>query len=272
MVRRTRSQWVVQVAQGVWCACLVASQAVASPAPSDLSAPSDASEAPTEVEPDRSPAGRALAEESRGITQFDWLDPEKQVYVVQNRRFPKAQSLNISLMGGLGLSNPYRTSGALDPRLTYFFKEWIGIEGFYGFQFHMPNATQAALEASSPNALPLVREITSYAGAMLVFAPIYAKLNLFSTMVYLDWTVSAGAGALLGRVDTRTAVGAPIAYVNQTYFSPMVATGQWFHLSKWAYLRWDLLAAFYSAPNLGTSGTQTWYTAFQWTAGVGLRW
>ncbi len=209
--------------------------------------------------------------DTRNITRFDWLDPEKEVYVVQNRKYQKAGHLSLSVMGGLGLSNPYRTSAVIDPRLGYFFKEWIGIEGFYGFQFHTPNGTQEALEYASPNALPVVREIQSYIGGQVVFAPIYAKLNLFDTIIYLDWLFSVGAGVLQTRVNTKTQVGAPDIFVAQTLFSPMISTGHMIHVSKSFYFRWDLMGSIYSAPSFGTTGTSVLNSAFQLTAGIGAR-
>src|SRR4051812_15514010 len=72
-------------------------------------------------------ASRAIAKESGGDEEdeynFSWLDPDKKVYVLQNRKYRKTGRLAISLAGGLNLSNPYRTEYELVPRADYWFSE-----------------------------------------------------------------------------------------------------------------------------------------------------
>ena len=39
---------------------------------------------------------------------FSWLDPDKKIYVLQNRKFRKANAAQLFLMGGMGLGETYR--------------------------------------------------------------------------------------------------------------------------------------------------------------------
>ena len=47
---------------------------------------------------------------SKAEYDFSWLDPDKKIYVIQNRKYLKAKRALVSVLGGLGLSNPYRTT------------------------------------------------------------------------------------------------------------------------------------------------------------------
>src|SRR4051794_7630159 len=62
---------------------------------------------------------------------FSWLDPEKKIYVLQNRKYLKSPRLLVSVTGGVGISNAYRSVYSVDPRIGFFFSEAFGIEGFY---------------------------------------------------------------------------------------------------------------------------------------------
>ncbi|MBI3544151.1 MAG: hypothetical protein HY075_12845, partial [Deltaproteobacteria bacterium] len=115
---------------------------------------------------------------------FSWLDPDKKVYVLQNRKYRKAGRLAISLAGGLNLSNPYRTEYELVPRIDYWFSELFGIEVFYGSLSNHDNNTLTALKQASPTALPFVRENRTYYGAALTWTPWYSKLNFFNKILY----------------------------------------------------------------------------------------
>src|SRR6478609_7348924 len=85
----------------------------------------------------------ALAEEQE--YNFNWLDPDKKIYVLQNRRYEKAGKIMISAMIGPGLSNPYRDVVSIDPRIAYYFNETWGIELFYGMQSYTVNSTEKAI-------------------------------------------------------------------------------------------------------------------------------
>jgi hypothetical protein len=67
---------------------------------------------------------------------FSWLDPDKKIYVLQNRRYRKANSADIFLMGGLSLGDTYRTVYQVQPRLGYWFNEEMGLEVFYSDRFN----------------------------------------------------------------------------------------------------------------------------------------
>ncbi|NDD91711.1 hypothetical protein EBZ37_06465, partial [bacterium] len=139
---------------------------------------------------------RAEASESETYN-FSWLDPEKKIYVLQNRKYTKANRPMLSVMGGIGWSNPYRSVRSVEPRLSYFFNESFGFEVFYSRLSNSANTTFEALEAATAGAsLPLLREIRGQMGGLLHWVPWYAKINVFNNILYFDWGFEFGAGQL----------------------------------------------------------------------------
>lgn len=212
----------------------------------------------------------AYAAES-GDYDFSWLDPDKRIYVLQNRKYRKANRPSVSLMGGVGMSNPYKRSTNLDGRLTYYISELFGIEGFYTLISNSSNTILKALEIASPNALPNVRQIDSIAGGMIQFVPWYAKINVFNNILYFDWYFSAGLGTMNTSVDTRTRTSQSENLQKQNLTAIMVGTGHQYYISDHFMARIDLTGAFYQAPINGLTGESSWYSNYNFALGIGWR-
>lgn len=198
---------------------------------------------------------------------FKWLDPEKKIYVLQNRRYRKANRMLMSAMLGPSVSNPYRSSYNVEPRLAFYFSESWGIEGFYTKSFNSQNNTFKALVSTGTTTFPVVREAASQMGALLHWVPWYSKINVFNKILYFDWYFSGGLGSLrtsLSQSADGTAIG------NEDLFSIFAGTGHQYHLSEVLSFRLDFMGTFYRAPIYGTTGDQTWYSNYNF--GVGLGW
>ena len=62
---------------------------------------------------------------------FSWLDPDKEVYVLQNRKFRKKRSLFLKAGFGKSLSGSFVDSTQLQARAGFFFKEEYGVGVLY---------------------------------------------------------------------------------------------------------------------------------------------
>lgn len=202
---------------------------------------------------------------------FSWLDPEKKIYVLQNRRYLKTKRGLLSVMGGPSLSNPYRNAYGITGRFGYFFSEAFGLEGFYSGFLNYENNTYEALTIAAPNTLPVVREIRSQLGLLAQWVPWYAKLNVFNTILYFDWYFSGGVGSLKAALDTRTkATSAPV-YVNENHLALYLGTGHIYHVNHKIIVRLDYLKAIYQAPVSGTSGPNAWFSNDTFSLGFGVK-
>jgi len=215
------------------------------------------------------------AENSRGSNydeySFSWLDPDKRIYVLQNRRYVKAQKLILSLMTGVGTSNPYRTTYNLDPRIAFYFSEALGIEFFYTKTVNKTNTTFNQLQQASPTTWPVVREIRSQMGVLGHWVPWYAKINVFNKILYLDWYFSGGVGTLQTALEKRTIANGPSTYTDQNFTAFYFGTGHNYYLSDSFSIRLDLLGAAYNA-ELGPGSTaKAWYSNYNFNIGLGWR-
>lgn len=186
---------------------------------------------------------------------FSWLDPEKKIYVVQNRKYTKKNRLELALSGGIGIGEPYRTRRTLLPRATYYINENWGVSGFMLFNRNEENNNVSALRLVSGR-IPAVRDIQNYSGGSVMWVPFYGKINMFNKIFYLDWHLEAGVGGAASEIDLNTTFGNPANLSETNYFSFHWGTGQKFFITRnWA-ARLDYLAIFYKAPT-GVDGSIT---------------
>jgi outer membrane beta-barrel protein len=209
---------------------------------------------------------------------FSWLDPEKKIYVLQNRKFRKAGGAHVYLLGGVALAETYRTSYQVQPRLATWFNEDFGLEVFYTGRFNSPNNAYRALEKSvGSGTTPLIREIKSQFGVLFNWAPWYAKINVFDTVMYFDWYFSLGAGTMSSEIGPNTKEN-PVytsQWQSENLFAVYLGTGQIFHLSDLFKVRLDFLGHFYSAPVFagipGAPQDKSIFSSFTFNLGIGLK-
>jgi outer membrane beta-barrel protein len=199
---------------------------------------------------------------------FNWLDPEKKIYVLQNRKYTKQGHMFLSALFGTGFSNPYRSTLNVEPRFAYYITESIGIEFFYTYSSNSPNTTNRALENATVT-LPVIREIRSQMGVLLNWAPWYSKINVFNKILYFDWFLSAGVGSMNTFVTSSPA--SANNYQPQTMTGIFVGTGHQFYISQTFTARLDFSGSFYQGQTFGTAGDSTWFSNFNLGLGIGLR-
>jgi outer membrane beta-barrel protein len=201
---------------------------------------------------------------------FNWLDLDKKIYVIQNRKYLKGGHPVVSAMGGVGFSNPYKTTYNLDPRFAYYINETWGLELFYIFTFNFDNSTLVALGKAAPNVMPAIRQIESLMGGMIHYVPWYAKINVFNHILYFDWYFGAGMASVNALVDQRRSAFVAPNYASQSLYAFMLSTGHEYHVTQNLLARIDATCAIYQAPVSGLTGDSTWYSNFNF--GLGLGW
>lgn len=253
-----------------WLVIVAASWAEAAEVPKDITLDSKTPASTAKTDTTRAPAAAEPIQDENSEYNFSWLDPEKKIYVLQNRKYTKAGHVFLNLMGGPGFSNSYRTVWNLDPRIDYYFSESFGIEAFYTFTFNSPNNTFGALQTTSPTTLPIVREIHSELGFMAQWVPWYAKINFFNNIIHFDWYVQAGGGQI-GTQISGSGTNNGLAAQTQNIFALYAGTGHLYHLSESVTLRVDFTGAYYNAPLQGNTGSGTWFSNYNFEVGIGYR-
>lgn len=129
---------------------------------------------------------------------FAWLDPDKEVYVLQNRKYRKAGRLHAYLGGGKTLSGAFVDATTIQGRVGYFLKEDWGFEGVYARNSGKENVTAKSVRDNGAGigSRPFRRIVDAYMGGMVLWSPFYSKINTFNTIIYYDWIFGVGYGQL----------------------------------------------------------------------------
>lgn len=209
---------------------------------------------------------------------FSWLDPDKKIYVLQNRKYRKAKKIHLTLFGGSGIAETYRQTWQVEPRIGTWFNEDFGIEAFYVARWNSPNNSYRALmnaTGGSAAIAPLTREKNAMYGLLFNWAPWYAKINVFNTILYFDWYFSLGAGGISSSVGKKTKAEDPSSWKEENIFAVFLGTGQMFHLSESFDLRAEFMGHFYNADIYGgstSSGSQSAiFSNFNVNLGLGVK-
>jgi outer membrane beta-barrel protein len=200
-----------------------------------------------------------------GEYDFSWLDPEKKIYVVQNRKYLKQNRLEVALSAGLGGGSTYRSTTTIMPRVIFYPSETFGISVFGGFNKNSENHNVSDLKLAGSEVKPAVRDVQSRIGASLMWMPFYGKVNLFNQILYLDWHFEAGVGQVATEIDLNKDAKVDSPILEETsHFAFHWGTGQKFFITRnWA-ARIDFMAQYYKAP----SGVNPGSTPIQTAAGT----
>ncbi len=128
------------------------------------------------------------------VYDFSWLDKDKEIYVLQNRKFRKDKTFYLGATFGKSLSGAFidRLSGSLYG--GFFFTENWGLELSFTKASNSENATHDAVKEASTVAF--YRKIETEMSAHIVWSPFYSKINTFNTIIYYDWLFGAGVSSI----------------------------------------------------------------------------
>ncbi len=180
---------------------------------------------------------------------FSWLDPDKEVYVLQNRKFRKAKSVFLNLGFGKQVSGAFVDSTQFQGRAGYFITENWGITFFYSSSSGSENNTAEAVRANG--SVPFRRIMQTYQGGLIQWAPFYSKLNTFNTIFYYDLIFGLGAGTVnlsTNRQEVNTA-GATTTTESESYSAIASDVTMKFFINKSWSADLSLTALFYRALN-----------------------
>ena len=195
----------------------------------------------------------------KDIYEFSWLDPDKEVFVLQNRKFRKAGHLYANAGGGITTSGAFVNSTSIQGRVGYFISEDFGLEGLYSKNNGKENDTAKGVQTSGPQGTgttPFRRIVDSYMGAMFLWSPFYSKINTFNKIVYMDWIFGLGYAQLKEHNNKlKIQTGVDKTETTETHSGIMWEAGLKFYLDQSFSIRTDLTAVHYSTNNISTPGT-----------------
>ncbi len=211
----------------------------------------------------------------KDVYEFSWLDPDKEVFVLQNRKYRKVDSLYMNLGGGITTSGAFVDSKTIQFRAGYFFTEDLGVEGLYAKNSGQENDTALAVRNNNglgtSGSTPFRRIVENYYGALLVWSPFYSKINTFNKIIYMDWIFGIGYGQLQENNNRLNFNGTALddnVKTTEKHSGILWEVGMKFYLSEDFSIRTDLTAMHYSANKAATAGT-AWNSNFDASVSLG---
>ncbi len=193
--------------------------------------------------------GMVMAAES-SLYNFSWLDKDKEIYVLQNRRFRKDGKVYIGATGGKTLSGAFVNAYGGTLRGGYFFREDFGVELLYGKSVGGENTTAKGIKEQGT--VPFYRKIDTMVGGMFMWSPFYSKINTFNRIFYYDWLFGVGA-ASISTLDNRGKfdVANKGSLTSQTSIGLLWTTGMRFYINDNWSARLDFTGQNYRAERFG---------------------
>lgn len=199
-------------------------------------------------------APSALSAE-KDLYDFLWLDPDKKVYVLQNKVHKKEHTVYANLGVGLGLSSTFQDTSLFHGNLGFYLTEEWALEGLYTSYSNQDNEALQNL-AKLNGSIPFIRKTKSNYGAIIKWSPFYGKINTFNKIFYFDWSFGLGAGKLNTESNSATVANPAQAniYATESYSSIIGKTELTLHATKNIHFSLGLIMNNYKAPGPSING------------------
>ena len=188
----------------------------------------------------------AVADE-KSLYRFSWLDKDKEIYVLQNRKFRKDGKVYLGITGAKTMNGAFINAYGGTGRAGYFFREDWGVELVYGKTSGSENDTAKGVKEQTT--VPYYRKIDSYVGGMVMWSPFYSKINTFNRIFYFDWMFGLGAASVTTK-DNRnkfTPGAKENALTTESNMGVLWDTGLRFYINESWSIRADITGLHYSA-------------------------
>ena len=185
----------------------------------------------------------------KSLYDFLWLDPDKKVYVLQNKIYKKEHTFYADIGYIANFTSKFQdTNGGSFKGGFYFHEEWA-IEAFY-HQYSNSNNDDYRNIRLINTAEPFIRRLNSSYGANIVWSPFYGKINTFNQIFYFDWSFAAGIAQVNAESNLKN-VRNPTQdskYDKEKYTGAVLKTNVKFHLTENVHLGLEYMNTYYRAP------------------------
>lgn len=183
------------------------------------------------------------------LYDFLWLDPDKKVYVLQNKLYKKENSFYFDLGYISNMTSKFQDTKGFSGKAGFYFHEEWGLEFAY-HQYSNSNNDDYRNVKLINEAVPFIRRPSSTYGVMAIWSPFYGKINTFNQIYYFDWSFGAGVGQAVTQSNIKSVriENAPNKYVRETHESALLKTKLKFHITENVHVGVEYMNTYYMAP------------------------
>ena len=185
------------------------------------------------------------------VYNFDWLDKDKKIYVLQNKVFRKKGRWSASIGILKGVYGDYQNTYGIEVSPSYFITEEFGVELVFRHYHNSENNAFELLKGIN-GVTPFIRKEKSLMGAIGLWSPFYGKINTFNKIFYFDWYFGLGLGKLVtesNHESFKTKGGSSI-FLSEKQTTILGKTGVKFYLNN----RFDFRVEFFQKAFFAPTG------------------
>jgi outer membrane beta-barrel protein len=185
----------------------------------------------------------------KSLYDFLWLDPDKKVYVLQNKLYKKENTFYVDVGYLSNFTSKFQHTNGFNIKTGYYFHEEWGVELFYN-QYKNSNNDDYNNVRNVNGADPFVRRFKDSMGALVVWSPFYGKINTFNKIFYFDWSFGAGMAKINADSNRKTVDDTNL----KSTYAAVWKTNFKFHLKENVHLGVEWMQHHYRAPGPDRDG------------------
>lgn len=193
----------------------------------------------------------------KSLYDFLWLDPDKKVYVLQNKLYKKEHTFYADVGYLTNFTSKFQDTRGFNLKGGFYISEEWGLEVFYNKYSNSDNDDWKNVRQIN-GADPFVRRLNSSAGAMVVWSPFYGKINTFNQIFYFDWSFGLGVAKIDGESNRKTVDDTNLksTYDKESYTAAVWKTQVKFHLRENVHLGVEWMQHHYNAKGPNRNGKE----------------
>jgi outer membrane beta-barrel protein len=206
----------------------------------------------------------------KDLYDFLWLDPDKSVFVLQNKVHPKVNSIYLDIGYVTSTSSTFQDTTGGQLQFGYFFTEQFAIEANYITYSNVNNSAHDGVQIVAGLA-PFVRRPISSASLFLIYSPFYGKINTFNRIFYFDWAFGIGSGQykMESNIDTAESK-TENTFKTENYTPIQLKTNFKVHINKSLHIGVEYLNTNFQAGTPKDKGASKWTQSNDLIISVGV--
>ncbi len=208
------------------------------------------------------------------LYDFLWLDPDKKVYVLQNKVYKKKNKFYANIGLVLGLNDNFQDSSGVQFKGGFYLHEEWAIEMVYHQYSNSDNDNFKNLKEIN-GSTAFVRAVEQKYGLMAIYSPFYGKINTFNKIIYFDWSFGLGLGQIQTESNAET-VSQPTQaefFKDEKNMAILAKTALRIHITKNVHVGIEYSRDNYQAPGPtinGRASSDAWRTNSETALSIGF--
>jgi len=185
----------------------------------------------------------------KSLYDFLWLDPDKKVYVLQNKNYKKEHTFYLDLGYIANFTSKFQDTQGFQGKAGFYISEEWGLEVFYNDYSNNNNDDYHNVRLIN-GAEPFVRRLNSSYGANIIWSPFYGKINTFNRIFYFDWSFGAGVAQIDASSNLKNVsnTASQTQYDKERYTGAVLKTNVKFHITENIHIGAEYMNTYYRAP------------------------